>query len=110
MGYDESDPAVIAARAGVAAEHQEAGEPHDCTGVAMIGELESLKQLLDAQRQRGDFWERRYKETAQVDEAKLAEVLVRGLTYSTGLDAETNNAIAAVQANDAAEWLRGGGQ
>lgn len=46
----------------------------------------------------------------QVDEAKLAEVLVRSLTYSTGLDAEVNDAIAAVQANAVAEWLRGGGQ
>ncbi|MCW2287016.1 hypothetical protein EDF60_1667 [Leucobacter luti] len=90
-GPDEDPPtyaglaeAALVAAAGVTP--QEPGEPHDCTGLAMIGEIESLKQLLDTQRQRADFWERRYKEATQVDEAKLAEAIAEEL--------ETDDAIA----------------
>lgn len=74
--YDGHTPPAAAGRlrAAAGAAPQDAGEPHDCTGVEMIGEVESLKQLLDTQLQRGDFWERRYKEAVQVDEAMADKV------------------------------------
>lgn len=40
---------------------------------------------------------------------QIAEVLVRDLTYSTGLDADENDAIAAVQADAILALLNGAG-
>lgn len=70
--YRTTARVLLVAAAGVTPQAPE--EPHDCSWIAMIAEVESLKRLLDTQTQRGDFWERRHKEAVQVDDAKLAEV------------------------------------
>ena len=43
-----------------------------------------------------------------IDTEQLADALVRDLTYSTGLDSESNDAIARTQARAAIEWLTTG--
>ena len=43
-----------------------------------------------------------------IDKEELADALVRDLTYSTGMDAEWNDAIARQQAQAVIDWLTRG--